>query len=96
MLAAAEPGPLVKVRIKWPPEPRKGEKDKDGNHLRIDGEPCYIPLERHPYDSALRGDIRHQCCDCGAEHVVTFAVFRQTGGNWFLVKRVYKTKGKGV
>ena len=72
---------------KVPATPKKKIKGVEVNN---DGTPTYINLTRWGYDRALRGALWNKCCDCGLEHLLTFEVFKDGDGSFFLVKRAYR------
>lgn len=80
----------VKKRIDWPPKPHKVKREH-GRQVNRDGQPLWIPLNRWSGDRALRGQMSHGCCDCGLVHEMTFEVVREDKGQWWLVKRSYRT-----
>lgn len=77
-------------RIDWPPKSEKPIKER-GRQASREGEPMWVPLKRWPYDQTLRGQMSNGCCDCGLVHHLTFEVVRQKDGQWWLIKRAYRT-----
>jgi len=77
-------------RIPWPPPPEKIVKER-GRTTSKEGQPMWVPLRRFDTDRTLRGNMHNACCDCGLDHLLTFEILRQDNGQWWLVKRAYRT-----
>lgn len=77
------------MKIPWPPKPHKIRVVK-GVQQNGEGDTTVIPLKRQPHDQALRGQLWNTCCDCDLTHFITFEVFRDKTGHFFLNKRAYR------
>lgn len=83
-------GTKKRVVAEWRPKAETPIIDKQGVTCNRDGEPTLLPLTRWENDKALHGQLHNGCCDCGLEHLLTFAVFRDGDGQFWLSKRAYR------
>ena len=83
----------MKRQREWLPVVEKHKKRRGVIQSR-DGEPTLIPLRRWEYDKALHGQLWNACCGCGLEHLLTFEVFRDGDGRFWLAKRPYRVEKK--
>lgn len=72
-------------RISWPPHQRT---DGDKPYLHP-GEPKLLALGRWKNDKSLSTSWWLGCCACGFRHVLTFNVFRDISGDFWLACRAY-------
>lgn len=61
----------------------------------VDGEPTFISLTLFRGDGALRGRVFVKCCECGLEHLVTYEIFRDRKGQYWMARRGYRCRMEG-
>lgn len=81
-------------KIPWPPKALMPKNIK-GRVQSQDGSPMWVALRRWDTDRTLRGQLHNACCDCGLDHLLTFEIVREDKGQWWLVKRAYRTSKVG-
>ena len=55
----------------------------------VDGEPNLLKLHRFEHDRSLRGQENVGCCACGYIHLMTYDIWTEGKGDWWLKARAY-------
>lgn len=80
---------MKKKRNDWPGPYIKRKYKKDGTHKVQGGEPIVLRLHRGINDRGLHTNEWQGCCGCGLRHLMTYEVFRETGGKYWMNIRAF-------
>ena len=80
-------------RAKWLPKDYPGVKGHSNTNIMTDGEPISVYLTKYTNDSCLHAQHWQHCCDCGLRHLITYEVYRDRVGRYFLNTRAYRDDG---